>query len=507
MGKIKVAVSKTFMGHDVVYSSGGFTLEDERALNLKFKLSEGQFLYAVSFQKGGIFFRVSTPVGGGRAGDNYTAAFFIPARTGLSGQEIDEVVRTLKEVLTAYVKTNRIDTATLSALADTEYSHPAPVYPDSKADGSVALRRFGKNTDNTTFARLAKKLCLPEYLKFATVVFVDNADGVEITDSVGNGQSVTVLDDNNIQPACQDLLRVSGERLSECRIWVGGQQYGGAPLLINTPLVNVKIERPGFEPYEIKDAVIGESGVLEIPAIVWKRRITEANFTVVNRSNSPLSGCEIKLNDKPLPVIVPETVPEVTVTISRSGYKDIVRKHSVEDIVNGIQAIMTEEMIESVFVVSSRDIKWPGQTEVVNRRPAFERDLLREGFTGYVKKGGNLVARKMVKMSILWIIVAAELVLAAGAGVAAGYFLWGRPKAEVAVEQSEEQTSQQTAEQTSDQTEQQPEKEPVKQSETQTQNKVEDKTVEKSDDKQTEKEDTSKLNFQTIKDKFKTNGK
>lgn len=353
---------------------------------------------------------------GGRLGDYISAWINIPGNIRISGQELANIVESVRKEL---MKNMRDDEA-LKELFSKEYDTEPLQKPLFESSGDkVAYRLYGRG-QNYNLAELLDKMNQPYYQGYKCVFFIDSESSARI--KVGDDLSGRKL---------LSQVRIDPPRRTDDGFapYINGHQFTSPVYVMEDDKFEVVWKRPGY-----KDIVHTHDAKAELYYPVrseYRRLISYRNFVVMDEKGNPVPEYRLFINGSELKEGAEMPVSEVAVAegrvrISAEGYEEYDEKR---DLSHQCMIRLKKETYKYEFEI-------PAESGTVSFEYSSEMPLRHSPIKGYVPKDSRIYKNGPNELKYspydkkFWItaLVAALVVLCAG--IAIGMFLPDMNKSE-----------------------------------------------------------------------------
>ncbi|MDE6297668.1 MAG: hypothetical protein K2L89_07445 [Muribaculaceae bacterium] len=339
----------------VTVNGGAWTniIDDKRTIWTRYRINDTSM--ALTFVPDGMVVVVSHLVGGARPDDNVTTWIFVPSRVIISGAELLQVIRVVREI--NKMGTRNVTEATF--INNPVLSKDYPVKAIAPAVRPSQGVKFAFRTPGPA-ASLEQILSLPYQSYYAPYKFIflyeTPGTGVqELTDFTGIPleENVTVL-----PPSPAAVAQAFGPGQIVVRLDDG--QMFNKPITRNKgERLSLQIEKQGCKPIDCFADVIADGAEVTLPVQRqgWTRIITSNNFIIRDAAtgrNVPNVNVTIYGPDGRRTNNIPEeNISKVNIQVSAPGYETVKK---VENLSQGRVEIRMNRVAErKTFICNTRD--------------------------------------------------------------------------------------------------------------------------------------------------------
>ncbi|MDE5870222.1 MAG: hypothetical protein K2H18_08305, partial [Muribaculaceae bacterium] len=339
----------------VTVNGGAWTniIDDKRTIWTRYRINDTSM--ALTFVPDGMVVVVSHLVGGARPDDNVTTWIFVPSRVIISGAELLQVIRVVREI--NKMGTRNVTEATF--INNPVLSKDYPVKAIAPAVRPSQGVKFAFRTPGPA-ASLEQILSLPYQSYYAPYKFIflyeTPGTGVqELTDftSIPLEENVTVL-----PPSPAAVAQAFGPGQIVVRLDDG--QMFNKPITRNKgERLSLQIEKQGCQPIDCMADVTADGAEVALPMQRqgWVRIITSNNFIIRDAAtgrNVPSANVTIYGPDGRRTNNIPEeNISKVNIQVTAPGYETVKK---VENLSQGRVEIRMNRVAErKTFICNTRD--------------------------------------------------------------------------------------------------------------------------------------------------------
>lgn len=339
----------------VTVNGGAWTniIDDKRTLWTRYRINDTSM--ALTFVPDGMVIVVSHLMGGARPDDNVTTWIFVPARVIISGAELLQVIRAVREI-------NKMGTRNVTEATFTQnpvLSKDYPVKPNAPVIRASQGNTFAFRTPGQT-GTLEQILSLPYQsyytpYKFIFIYEIPGSGSPELTDltTVPLEELAVVL-----PPSHASIAQTFGPGQIAVRL-EDGQLFNKPVTRKKGEKLTLQVEKPGCKPIECVAEVIADGAevVLPVQRQGWVRVLTGASFIIrdaatgrnVIKPNVIIFGPDGQRTNN----IPEENISKVTIQVSAPGYETVKKEVNLSQ--GRVEIRMNRVAEKKTFICNTRD--------------------------------------------------------------------------------------------------------------------------------------------------------
>lgn len=226
-------------------------------------------------------------VQGHGATDCISAWVFVPKDIVISGKELSDVVKYLRDEMLS----NNLNQAKLEQVFAKEYPASPAKKVITQTSGTVCAYRYYGQGQMYSLSEILGELNQATYAKYKCIFILDKASGFEFNKNIDNLSASKVTQMVVVNPP---------KPVDKFVPYIDGEIFEEAVYIAEGSLIKVEWKRPGYRTIDMAVTVSKNSVIPQPTPDKYYRNIRFDHFTIVDESNNPVGKYQLRVSKQTL---------------------------------------------------------------------------------------------------------------------------------------------------------------------------------------------------------------